>query len=434
MASAGEDGAGGLAAGLEAGRQELGVGGQAADRRDRRRRVDHQGRALDFVQLNAGDVGGGADRAGEQGRAQLKGLAAQRRPGENATRPRHARRLGTVRAGRGGRPVADGAAPTVLDAAAAIPGAGGPVGRTVRVAVRRAVLDASLLAVGYVGGRLVQVIEVVALRVHLLRGERAAGAQQQHVGRALGERRAERYRLGHAGVVEAAAAELDRRPRQEGQRRAGPQRQPQLHRADEERPQVGRLPRLRVRPERVVLDRTGQDRREVHRPFRLVHLLDERADVDDGPTAQQRRPADQRLRVVRVGPAAQPLRLGAQQPRPGERPRRGPVDRIEGGDHAELVQRQRHPGRHGPPHAAALDREHDPVRIRPPSGHAPRPHAFLDELKDFVHPRNRTRCRRGGTGRRGAEPRAFGPRWGFSRPDCARAPLPPRDPRLQLAV
>jgi hypothetical protein len=138
----------------------------------------------------------------------------------------------------------------------------------------------------------------------------------------------------------------------------------------------------------VVLDRAGEDRIEVHRELRLVDHLDQRAHVDDGATAQQRRPADQRSRVVRIGPASQALWSRAEQPRPGDRPGGSAIDRIERGDHAKLVQRQRHAGGNGAPHAAALDREGDAVRIGPVTGATPRPHALIDDPQDFMHHRN----------------------------------------------
>ena len=63
---------------------------------------------------------------------------------------------------------------------------------------------------------------------------------------------------------------------------------------------------------------------------------------------------------VRVGVGLQAVRrVAAQQPDRVQRAGAGPEDEVERAREAEVVHRDRHPGRHGAAHPAALDRERD---------------------------------------------------------------------------
>ncbi len=212
----------------------------------------------------------------------------------------------------------------------------------------------------------------------------AAGAQHQHVRGALGQRGAVRDGLGQAGVVEAAAVEFHRRARQQRQGGAGPQGQAQFGGGADERAQVGGLAGGRVGGQGMELDGAGQHRGEIHRERGLVQLLDQRPDVGHRAAAQQAGAADEGAGIGGLGPAAQALRP-AEQPGAGDGPGRGAVDRVEGGDQAELVQRESHAGRDRAAHAAALDGQRDPEPVMPFPWQAPCPGPLPQHPQHLMH-------------------------------------------------
>ena len=205
-----------------------------------------------------------------------------------------------------------------------------------------------------------------------LRVLRAARAQHEHVRGAGRERGVERDRLGQPRVQVAPALDLHRRPGEQRQRRGGAQRALERGAVAQRRAEVDGAAGLDVGGERVEAHALLQHALEVQRQHVLVEVLDEVARVDDGPPAQRVRAADVLADQRRVRVRAQAVgRVAAQQPDAVERARRRPVDRVEGVREPELVDRDRHPGRDGPAHPAALDRERQVRAVVTLAGRAP---------------------------------------------------------------
>ena len=91
-------------------------------------------------------------------------------------------------------------------------------------------------------------------------------------------------------------------------------------------------------------------------------LLDEPRDVDDRAAAHEgAAAADELADELGVRPGQDAVAHAAgHEPHGVARPRRGAVGRVERAGQPELVERQRHPARHGAAHPAALDDQRDP--------------------------------------------------------------------------
>ena len=204
-----------------------------------------------------------------------------------------------------------------------------------------------------------------ATRMALRRGHaERAGLQREHVRGAGVERLLHRDRRGHPAVEVAPPADRDGLPARPRHPRGGEQRRPQLL--------------LRAHARRAVSVRavsTSTATQCSSAPLRDDPLVPGRVepggevedllDVDHRLAPDDLHRAHERARRERA-----PVGGGAALRGAGEE--RGAVDRaggraddeVEARRQLEPLERRRHPGRHDAAHAAALEHERDPVRVR----------------------------------------------------------------------